>query len=183
MKEKIIFLDRDGVINQNPRSEYVTSIEEFEFIQSSVVAMRDLSQAGYKIFIISNQQGVGKGIFSRQILDDITNWMLKSLKKEGVKVSGVYYCTHLENSQCPCRKPRAGLIEKATKGLEVDFKEVFFIGDTERDIKTAETAGCKAVLVLSGKTKNADIVNTWQDKPDYIFNDLNEAAKFILNKT
>lgn len=180
MMEKVVFLDRDGTINKDPLAEYVTSKEEFEFIPGAIEALRLLSKAGYKIFIISNQQGVGKGIFSRETLDEITAEMLDVMKKKGAPIGGVYYCTHKEEENCLCRKPKTGLIDKAIEGLEADLKETFFIGDTERDIKTGKAVGCKTILTLSGKTKSSDAPKTWQAKPDYIFDDLKEAAKFIL---
>lgn len=178
--EKVVFLDRDGTINKGPLAEYVTSKKEFEFIPGAVEALRLLFKAGYKIFIISNQQGVGKGVFSRETLDEITEEMLEAMEKKGAKIDGVYYCTHKEEENCLCRKPKTGLIGEAIKGLEVDLKEAFFIGDTERDIKTGKAAGCKTILTLSGKTKSSDAPKTWQAKPDYLFDDLKEAAQFIL---
>jgi len=179
MKEKIIFLDRDGVINKNPQTEYVTSLEKFEFIPGAVEAIERLSAAGYKIFVISNQQGVGKGLYTQKTLDKITQWMVKKIEEKGGQIAGVYYCTHLEEENCLCRKPKTGLIEKAMGEVKKDLRETFFIGDTELDIKTGEAAGCKTVLVLSGKAGNSDI-EKWHVRPDYIFKDLKGAVDFIL---
>ncbi|MFH1857228.1 MAG: D-glycero-beta-D-manno-heptose 1,7-bisphosphate 7-phosphatase [Candidatus Omnitrophota bacterium] len=180
---KVIFLDRDGVINRDPGEKiYVTSIKDFKFIPGVIKAVRGLSFAGYKIFIISNQQGVAKNILSEATLNEITKQMRQNFEKEGAEIAGIYYCTHLKEESCGCRKPKPGLIKKAVKGLKVDLKDSFFIGDTESDIKTGKAAGCKTILVLSGKTKNRN-VECWQAKPDYIVNDLKEAADFILNRS
>jgi histidinol-phosphate phosphatase family protein len=180
VNEKIIFLDRDGVINKDPEDKkYVTSIEEFKFIPGSIEAIRRLSVAGYKIFVISNQQGVGKGLYTQKTLDDITNWMSERIKERGARIEKVYYCTHTEVENCSCRKPKTGLIRKALDGLRRDLNKTFFIGDTQRDLKTGKAAGCKTILVLSGKTKDTKI-GDWQVKPDYIFNDLKDAVDFIL---
>ncbi len=181
MKEKIIFLDRDGVINKDPRGKYVTSIGEFEFISGTIEAICRLSAGGYKIFVISNQQGVGKGLYTQKTLDSITDWMLKKIKEKGGKIAGVYYCTHLEEENCPCRKPKIGLIKKAIGDSKKDLRRTFFIGDTKRDIKTGQGAGCKTILLLSGRARNCDIEN-WQVRPDYIFKNLKKAVDFILTQ-
>ncbi len=181
MKEEIIFLDRDGVINRNPAAKYVTCLEEFKFIPGAIKAIGRLSAAGYKIFVISNQQGVGKGLYTRKTLDEITQWMLRRIERGGGKIAGVYYCTHTELENCPCRKPKTGLIKKAMGGAEKDLKETFFIGDTERDIKTGQGAGCKTILVLCGKTRDSSMEG-WGVRPDYIFKDLKKAVDFVLTQ-
>lgn len=179
---KIVFLDRDGVINKGPQGEYVTSKEELEFLPGAIEAIRKLSKAGYKIFVVSNQQGVGKGIFNQESLDEITKRMLEIMKQKGARMDGVYYCTHTEDGNCLCRKPKTGLINAAINGLNVDLKETFFIGDTEGDVKTGRAAGCKTILTLSGKTKTSGVLERWDVKPDYVFDDLKDAVRFILRK-
>ena len=182
---KIIFLDRDGVINQYPGdADYVKSEEEFHFLPNAKSGLKRLSQAGFKIFVISNQAGVSKGIYSQQSLDEITENMLRELKREGIAIDGVRYCIHRDEDHCACRKPKTGLVDQVLaemkqKGSEVELKGSFFIGDTIRDMETGEKAGLKTILVFSGKEKPEN-KNNWPLQPDFIASDLLEAAHIIL---
>ncbi|MGD0335680.1 MAG: HAD family hydrolase [Candidatus Omnitrophota bacterium] len=181
---KAVFLDRDGVINRYPGDrEYVKSWKEFKFLPNVKAALEKLSAWGYAIFIISNQAGVAKGIYSRDALEEMTLNMLKKLGPQ-VKISGVYYCIHREEDDCSCRKPKTGSIEKAlqeltNKGHKVDLKESFFIGDTIRDVETGERSGLRTILVFSGKEK-PDNKDNWKIKPDFTARSLYEAVAIIL---
>ena len=182
---KAVFLDRDGVINQDPGgSEYVRSWHEFKFLPAVKPALKKLNDSGYALFIISNQAGVAKGLFSRKELDEITLNMLKELGDGHIRISGVYYCTHRTEDNCSCRKPRTGLIEQVIsdnikEGRKIEIPASFFIGDTIRDIQTGKSAGLKTILVFSGKEKpqNRD---SWKVPPDFTAADLSEAARIII---
>lgn len=185
---KAVFLDRDGVINEYPGDyKYVTDWKEFHFLPGAKKAISKLSQAGYLIFVISNQAGVSKGVYPQEKLDIITKNMLSELNKAGARVDGVYYCIHREEDNCPCRKPKTGLIETALEKFgdnnlaEIDFAGSFFIGDTIRDIITGKSAGLKTILVFSGKEKPQNNAS-WQYIPDYTVQDLSEAANIIIGK-
>ena len=176
---KTIFLDRDGVINQSPGDErYVNNYKEFKFIDGSIEGIKTLYEKGYKIFIISNQAGVSKGLYTEKDLEEINSLIIKELEKYKVSLSGIYYCTHHPEANCNCRKPKTGLLEKAVTKLGVKPKYSFFIGDTFKDMKAAVKFGAKAVLVLSGKEKIANR-DSWEFEPDYIFEDLLTAATYI----
>ena len=177
---KAVFLDRDGVINRYPGdTKYVTSWREFRFLPKAKKAIAKLHKNKFKIFVISNQAGVNKGIFSQKTLDFITKNMLREIEKYQGKIDGVYYCTHRQEENCSCRKPKAGLIHLAKKRYRINLKNSFFIGDTIRDVKTAKAAGCKSMLVLSGKEKLSNRKN-WEIQPDCVFGNLYAAAEFIL---
>ena len=179
-KEIAIFLDRDGVINSYPGdTKYVTSWKEFCFLPRAREAVALLTSKKYPVFVISNQAGVSKGVYSQDTLNDITKRMLKGLEKSGARIDSVYYCTHRNEDNCSCRKPKDGLIKLATKGRKIDLKNSFFIGDTVRDVHTAKAAGCKSILVFSGKEKLSNRDN-WQARPDFTFKNLHAAAKFII---
>lgn len=178
---KAIFLDRDGVINKYPGdTKYVTAWKEFHFLPRARLAIAKLKMEGFKIFVISNQAGVGKGIFTQKALDSITRNMLRAIKKSQGSIDAVYYCTHRKEENCSCRKPKAGLIDMVKKNFPIDIRNSFFIGDTIRDIHTAKAAGCKSILVLSGKEKLANRKN-WESQPHFVFRNLFEATKFILS--
>jgi len=180
---KIVFLDRDGVINKYPGDKnYVTSAKNFRFLPGVKIALKLLSDAGFMIFIVSNQAGVGKGVYSQKALDEITSKMIFGLVKDGVNISGVYYCIHKPDDHCACRKPNIGLIKKALRDFMIkdsNLRNKYFIGDSQIDIKTAKRAGLKSVLVLSGKEKLANRAN-WELKPDYVAKDLLAAARIVL---
>ena len=184
MREKIVLLDRDGVINKFPgKGNYVLSWQEFSFLPGVFGALTKLKKAGYKVFIVSNQACVSKGFISKESLLGITDNMLKELKAQGILIDGVYYCIHQDSDNCPFRKPNPGLVNQIFKdlGLEDSAKEgVFFIGDSIRDIQTAKNSGVKSLLVLSGQEDLANKSN-WALQPDSIAEDLGQAVEYILN--
>jgi D-glycero-D-manno-heptose 1,7-bisphosphate phosphatase len=181
---KAVFLDRDGVINEYPGDlKYVTSWKDFIFLPRVKEALKKLTDSGYKIFIISNQAGISKGIYSKETLDFITQNMLAELAKCQIKISGVYYCIHRAEDNCSCRKPKSGLVEMAidklkSEGFDIELDRSFFVGDTMRDIETGKAAGLKTILVFSGKEKPQNRDN-WQSLPDLTACDLSEAVDII----
>jgi len=178
---KIIFLDRDGVINEYPGDrQYVTSPKEFKFIPGSIQAIKNLKEKGFTLFVISNQAGVEKGIYSQKTLDDIDRKMLHELKKHKTSLDGIYYCTHRKETNCLCRKPKTGLMHKALKDLNKTPKVSIFVGDSFKDMQAAKEFGAKPVLVLSGKEKISNR-NKWEFEPDYIFDNLLIASYYICS--
>ena len=179
---KAIFLDRDGVINRDPgNGDYIKSWKEFEFMPGAMDAIKKLNANGYEIFVISNQAGVAKGLYSQDALEEITKNMLSEIEKQGGRIRSVSYCTHNTDAGCDCRKPKTGMIENATKGLDIDFKSTYFIGDSWRDIETGKNIGCRTIFLLTGKEKKEDIKN-WTVKPDCVKNDLKEAVEWVLKQ-
>ena len=180
---KVVFLDRDGVINRDPgnwtKYDYVTRWEEFFFINGSIGALKRLKEAGYKICLISNQAGISKGYFSREDLDKINRKMLSEIEKGGGKIDELYYCHHQSADDCGCRKPKTGMIEEALKNTHVNLRNTFIVGDSWRDVEAGKKMGMKTVLVLSGKSSLSDIKN-WPSRPDYVKKDLSEAVDLIL---
>ena len=184
---KAVFLDRDGVINEYPGDfKYVTSLEQFRLLPGVGQALKRLDDSGFKLYIVSNQAGVGKGEYPQKTLDLITQNMLEELKKSGVNISGISYCIHRPEENCSCRKPKAGMIHSVieqvkTKGEKLDIGKSFFIGDTIRDVETGRSVGLKTILVFSGKEKPENKSN-WQHKPDFTASDLSEAVNIIIKK-
>ncbi|MDD5595133.1 MAG: HAD family hydrolase [Candidatus Omnitrophica bacterium] len=179
---KAIFLDRDGVINRYPGDrKYVTHWKYFRFLPRVKKAIALLSKNDYRLFVISNQAGVGKKVFSKKALEEITQNMLREIRQAGGDIEGVYYCTHRKQVHCSCRKPKTGLIKLVVKKYPVSLKKTFFIGDTIRDIHTAKAAGCKSILVFSGKEKKRN-QKCWEIQPDFMRKDLFLAARLILEK-
>ena len=181
--EKVIFIDRDGVINKDPggwtKYSYVTKWDEFFFVPGSIEALKKLKGAEYKVFLISNQGGISKGYFTQEDLDKLNKRMLKEIEEGGGKIDEVYYCPHHDKDNCECRKPKTGLIEQAARKMHIDFKNTFIIGDSIRDVNAGKRMGMKTILVLSGKTPLAE-THDWDVQPDYIKKDLLEAVELIL---
>jgi len=179
---KTVFLDRDGVINVFPGyKKYVTSLRKFQFLPRVKKAIARLTDKDFQIFVVSNQAGVGKGVYSQRTLDLITSRMLEGIGLSGGIIRKVYYCTHRPEANCACRKPRAGMLQMARKEFGVNLKSAFFVGDTIRDVMTAEAAGCRSILVTSGREKLSNQKN-WEAKPHFVFRDLYEAADFIIRQ-
>lgn len=179
---RVVFLDRDGVINRYPGDRlYVTSLKKFRFLPRAKRAIALLTKAGFEIFVASNQAGVGKGVYARKTLDSITVKMLGDVEQAGGKITKVYYCTHRKEAGCSCRKPKPGLLKKAGREFKINLKKAYFVGDTIRDVLTAHAAGVKSILIFSGKEKMSNQKN-WQVKPDFVFKDLFAAAKFLISQ-
>lgn len=144
-----IILDRDGVINFNS-DEYIKSPDEWLPIPGSLAAISALNQAGYRVFIATNQSGVARGLYDIATLDRIHEKMHAELAKHGGHVDDIFYCPHHPDDKCYCRKPNPGLIEQIRNKHNVNCPQTFFIGDSHVDIKAAQSSGCRPVLVLTG---------------------------------
>ena len=180
---KVIFLDRDGVINEFPgNGNYVTKLKDFHFIPGALEALKIFHREGYAVFVVSNQAGVGKGIYSRQKLNHITRNMIKEVKKNGGRIKKVFYCVHCSADGCQCRKPEIGSVRRALNLMNKTIRQApkaFFVGDTEVDILAGHNAGCKTIFVLSGREDRRHM-RGWQTKPDFIARDLLEASRIIM---
>ena len=143
---KAIFLDRDGVINVD--HGYVGKVEEFHFIEGIFEALRKLQQKGYKLFIVTNQSGIGRGYYSEADFLKLTEWMLKELQKEGVEIEEVAYCPHHPDDGCGCRKPEPGMIDYLAKKYGIDLKSSWMIGDKPSDLEAGRRAGVGGTILL-----------------------------------
>ena len=178
---KVIFLDRDGVINKYPGDrQYVTSLKAFKFLPGSLWAIKTLTNTGFRIFVVSNQAGVSKGLYSKTELNKITRFMLKGVKKAGGRIEEVLYCLHTDKMNCLCRKPKIGLLKKVIGKERVDFDNSYFIGDSLIDVKTGKTFGTKTILVFTGREKLKNS-SGWDVQPDFVAKTLKDAAKNIVN--
>lgn len=142
------FVDRDGVINRKrPDGEYLNNLEEFELLPGSIDALASLSRAGFKVVIVTNQQGIAKGITDRAFVDSLHDELIEAVAEAGGEISQVQVCPHLDGS-CECRKPAVGLFEQARAAdSSIVFARSVVIGDSECDIEAAKRIGAKPVLV------------------------------------
>lgn len=182
---KVAFLDRDGVINKFPGNGlYVTKVKDFHLIPRALDALKRLTDAGYHIFVVSNQAGVGKGVYSKKKLDQITAHMMRHVQAHGARIDEVLYCTCKSSDACNCRKPRLGNIIKALELIDKtidDARHAYFVGDTDIDVKAGKNAGCKTIFVLSGR-EDREYMKRWDIRPDFIAEDLYDAVNIILKE-
>jgi len=179
MNRKLIFLDRDGVINRGFEDGYVDQWRKFSFLPRSLKALRRLREAGYRVVVVSNQAGISKGIYSMKTLREITRRMRKAVARKGGRLDAVYYCPHCDEDRCRCRKPKTELFRKARRRFGVRFRDTFFVGDSRVDIEAGKAIGCRTVLVLSGRNKRRP---SWEPKPEAVRKDLWDAVNWILKK-
>lgn len=156
--KKVVFLDRDGIINKKIEGDYVRNWSQFEFLPGAIQALMLLSKNDYQIYIITNQRGVGRSLMSLSDLENIHRRMLRELKKHKVKIDKIYYCPHNEN-ECECRKPKPGLLFKAANENYLDLPRVIFIGDSQKDIEAGDAAGCKTILI-NNKREFLQVINS-----------------------
>jgi histidinol-phosphate phosphatase family protein len=145
-----IFMDRDGVINEN-KEDYVKSWEEFTFLPGVFEPLKKLADDGHALVIISNQSAIGRGMVTSGKVEEINDRMLEAIGAVGGRVDGVYYCPHRPDEECDCRKPRPGLILKAAQQLGLDLTRSIIIGDAVSDVEAAREAGCASIFVLTGR--------------------------------
>ena len=171
---RAVFLDRDGVINKNPKEhDYVKFWEEFLFLPGAKETIKRLNEGGYRVIVVSNQAGINKGIISHKTVQEINGRMMEEVKKAGGKIEKVYYCPHRPDEKCNCRKPRPGLFLQAAKDYEIDFKRSYFIGDLASDIEAGHRVGLRVIFIPPKREKT-------NEKPDHIASNLSEAAALIL---
>ena len=139
--KKALFLDRDGVINIE--KNYVYKIEDFEFVDGIFELCRKYQEEGYLLFVITNQAGIARDYYTEEDFQTLTTWMLDEFKKEGIKITKVYYCPHHPEftGECACRKPKPGMILQAEKEFDLDLRNSVLIGDKMSDIEAGKVAG------------------------------------------
>lgn len=171
---KAIFLDRDGTLNVEV--DYLHETDKLVFIDGTFQALRLLKAHGYKLIVISNQSGIGRGYYKKQDAEQLHYYMNAILSRHHATIDAFYYCPHVEQDKCLCRKPHTGLIERAVTEWNIDLGQSYMVGDRESDLMTAFNAGCKYALVLSGHP----ISEILQDKyKRYLFKNLWDFAQHI----
>ncbi|PIQ86566.1 MAG: Clp protease [Candidatus Omnitrophica bacterium CG11_big_fil_rev_8_21_14_0_20_45_26] len=182
--DKVIFIDRDGVINVDLIGDYVKSWQEFKFEAGAVEALGQLEQAGFKIIVISNQAGVGEGIFPEKALWEVHEKMLKALTDAGVHIFASFYCLHAKNDpHCRCRKPKIGLFEQAAQKIGFDRSKTFFVGDKVTDIEAGKRFGLKTCFVRTGHGGQEEPLLTEALTPDLKADNLLKAVPSLVKSS
>lgn len=146
----LLILDRDGVINEDS-DEYIRNVQQWLPIPGSIEAIAKLSQAGFTIAVATNQSGLARGYFSLDDMAEIHRKMHRLVEARGGKIAGVFYCPHLPEYGCDCRKPATGLLQTIEHDLNVSAVGAHFVGDSLKDLQAAQRYGCRPVLVETGK--------------------------------
>ena len=160
---KAIFLDRDGVINQE-RKDYVKKLDEFRIIDKTSDAINIIKNNGFLVIIITNQSAINRKLLSVETLNKIHEKLQSYLEKYGTSFDGVYFCPHTPSENCECRKPKPGLILQAVNDFQIDLAESYMIGDSETDIQTARNAGCKGILLKKDQTLLEVVVDLFESE-------------------
>lgn len=171
-----LFLDRDGVINKKLPDDYVKSWEEFEFLPGVKEALQNLRRFFNRIVVVSNQQGIGKGIMSTDDLIKIHNNMCREIEQGGGFIDEIYFCTDLAGSGSSFRKPATGMAHQAKKDFpEIEFSNAVMAGDAASDMEFAARLGMIAVFIGNDRY----IIEDNKEKIPYVFNNLKEFADFL----
>ncbi len=162
-KQKVVFLDRDGVINKEVG--YLHKSEDFEFIDGVFTACQHYQANGYKLIIVTNQSGIARGYYQKEDFNKLTQWMLVQFGNQGIDILDVFFCPHGPESSCTCRKPQPGMLLEARDKFNIDMENSWMVGDKEADISAANTAGISSTILV---------------KSGHQVDEVNSSAKFIL---
>lgn len=175
---KLIIVDRDGVINVDSE-QYIKTPDEWQAIPGSLEAIAQLTKREYRVVVATNQSGIRRGLFDEEQLARIHQKMQLELQRHGGTIDRIFYCPHLPDDQCTCRKPKPGLLFQIAATYPIKLTNTFFIGDSLSDLEAAIAAGCQPVLVLTGKGQQT--LRHARHIPNLnVFSDLAAAVKFIL---
>ena len=175
---KLVILDRDGVINQDS-ANFIKNPNEWIALPGSLEAIALLNQSGFRVAIATNQSGIARGLFDMAMLNSINDKMYRALAQIGGRIDAMFYCPHSAEDNCTCRKPKTGMIEDIGRRFSVELADVYAAGDSLRDLQAFSDAGCKPILVRSGKGEET-LTDGNLPPNTLIFADLNEAAQHII---
>lgn len=179
---KLIILDRDGVINED-RDDFVKSAEEWIPIQGSMDAIAFLTQAGYTLAIATNQSGLSRKLFTMGTLSEMHTKMHKLVQQAGGEISGIWFCPHLPEQKCTCRKPQPGMMIDIIDRFKAQAQETWLVGDSLRDLQAIASVGGKPVLVKTGKgIKTLDMYQDELPENTLIFDNLLAFSQFLMNQ-
>ena len=188
MESIAVFLDRDGTINEEVG--YVNHVDRLKLIDGAAEAVALLRQNGLKTIVVTNQAGVARGYYPAEHLPKLHERLRELLSAEGAELDAIYYCPHHPDvgeppfrQDCDCRKPKLGMIRRAEKELGVDAQRSYMVGDKISDVEFGRKAGCRSILLLTGYGKGELEYHRHQlsSEPDYIADDLLDAAKWIVS--
>jgi len=189
MKNKAVFLDRDGTLIQE--RGHIGTIRQVRFIPGAFAALKKLRQSGFKIVIVSNQSGVARGIISQSQVEKVNRHILNVLNLHNIKIDALYYCPHHPQygngsykKKCACRKPAAGMATTAQKKLNLSLRKCYVIGDKLTDVEMAQKIKAKGILVLTGFGREQwSKAENHPGQPDFLAKNILDAASWIVSNS
>ena len=187
MAKSAVFIDRDGTISEE--IGYVNHPSRFRLFEYSSAAIRKLNDAGWLAIVVTNQAGVARGYFSEDVITEVHNRLNKELAQQNARLDAIYYCAHHPSVgeppyrlDCDCRKPKAGLIKRASADFDIDLAKSWMVGDRYSDIELAHNAGLRSAFVLSGYGRGEWEYqrSSWKLQPDLVSENLLEAVNSIV---
>lgn len=178
MLKRAIFLDRDGVINEN-RDDYVKNWHEFIFLPGVFDSIKLIAQTSFLIVVVTNQSAINRGLVDQSVVEAIHLNMVSKISENGGRIDAIYYCPHTPIEGCDCRKPKPGLFVKAAGELNIDLSRSYIIGDKLNDLAAGSAAGCSGLLVLTGEGGGQDLSEV-SEKRYPVFENLSAAVTAIL---
>ena len=177
-----VFLDRDGTIAEEVG--YLNHASRFRMFPFAGEAIRRLNEAGLAVIVVTNQSGVGRGYFPESLVHAVNELMTQQLAVAGAKLDAIYYCPHTSAEKCACRKPNTGMLDRAAREHSLDLRRSFVVGDRYGDVELARNAGARSVLVRTGYGEGelAWHAAKWPVQPDFVAEDLAQAAEWILRR-
>ena len=177
-----VFLDRDGTIAEEVG--YLNHASRFRMFPFVAAAIQRLNKAGWPVIVVTNQSGVGRGYFPESLVHTVNELMAEQLAEAGAKIDAIYYCPHISAENCSCRKPRTGMLERAAQDHPLDLLRSFVVGDRYGDIELARNARARSILVRTGYGEGelAWHAAKWPVQPDFVAEDLSQAADWILRQ-
>ncbi len=173
----LVMIDRDGVINEDS-GDFIKSVAEWRPIRGSLEAIAALHRAGWRVAVVTNQSGIGRGLYDEATLAKIHDHMRERVRDAGGELAGVYYCPHLPEDDCACRKPRPGMFRVLERELGVSVRGAPYIGDRISDVEAAEGVGARPILVRTGSGAATEALLDARRVP--VFDDLAAAARSLL---
>lgn len=146
---RFVFLDRDGTLVRD--LGYTHRIEDYELLPGVVDGLRRISGAGYRLAVVTNQSGIGRGYFSVEQFQAFQAHLVDDLARQGIRIEASYFCPHRPDAECACRKPKTGLLQRAASELGADLAESWVIGDSSVDAELAREGGCRGAVLVSAE--------------------------------
>lgn len=171
-------MDRDDTLMVDVK--YCDNPDLVQLIPGAAEGLRSLKSAGYKIVVVTNQSGLGRGYFDTETLEKVHDRLRSELRRDGADYDALYYCPHTPDDDCHCRKPKPGLFLKAASELKIDLASSYTIGDRDLDVLAGKTAGTRTILICTGSKRSESELSS---APDFIVENLHEAANIILSNS
>ena len=178
MNDRAVFLDRDGVLMRD--AKFVDPVNQVEVINGAPQAMRSLQDAGFRLFVVTNQSGVGRGYFTREAVEEIHTLLNQHFSAAGVRIERYYVCPHHPEDNCDCRKPKPKFLLEAAREYGLDLSRCFMVGDRPSDIQCGRNAGTTTILVMTGAGQ--ETLDAHSVAADQAAGDIGAAADWILRQ-